>query len=156
MNSVVALQILVWASVFIFMSIPFGNLLNCLNRQSIVTKVTGICLVSNVILNLMLTPRYGLIGASISFVLTEFVSLGISFIWTLRMGYSIPKHRFLNIIIQVLIASMLMGGFVFSFRDLNLFVLLPSAMVLYFLLLYLGNGIDKEDLSLLRLVVRGR
>jgi len=154
LNSVVALQILVWASVFVFMSIPFANLLNCLNRQSIVLKITGICLVSNVILNLILIPRYGLIGASISFVLTEFVSLCLSFFCIFRVGCFIPNYSFLNIIIKVLIASILMGVFVESFLYLNLLLIIPSAAVLYFIFLFVSNGIDKEDLSLLRRVLR--
>jgi len=156
MNSVVALQILVWSSVFIFMSIPFGNLFNCLNRQSIVTKITGICFVFNVLLNLALIPKYGLVGASITFVLTEFVSLALSFIWALRIRYGISGKRLTSIIMKVLISSILMGLFVIHFYDLTLPVLIPLAAVFYFAILYMIKGIDETDVSLLQSVFLSR
>ena len=39
-HSIIALQILVWFMVFVFTSIGFANLLNSLNKQVIVAKVT--------------------------------------------------------------------------------------------------------------------
>jgi O-antigen/teichoic acid export membrane protein len=151
-NSIVALQILVWSSVFIFMSQPFGNLFNCLNRQSIVTKITGICVGLNVIMNLILIPKYSLIGASIATVLTEFTSLALSFIWSLNIGYSISKKEFASIMIRALFSSTLMGVFIVYFHNLTLSILVSLAVLMYLVVLYISKGIDKEDVSLLQSV----
>lgn len=153
-NSILPLQILVWSSVLIFMTIPFGNLLNCLNKQAIVTKITGVCVGVNVVLNLILIPKYSLIGASIATVLTEFVSLMLCLIYGFKIGYPILNRKVAIIISKVLIASIMMGLFVIYFTHLALFVLLPLAGLLYFAGLYMIRGIDKEDIDLVRGVVQ--
>lgn len=149
-NSILPLQILVWSALFIFMSITFGNLFNCLNRQAIVTKITGICVVANVVLNIILIPRYSLVGASIATVLTEFVALSLCFVWGFRIGYTVPERKLASILTRVLLSSTLMAFYVLVFRELPLLALLPSAAVVYFLTLYISKGMDKEDISLLQ------
>ncbi len=152
-SSVLPLQILAWSVVFIFMSITFGNLFNCLDRQAVVTKITGVCVVANVVLNILLIPRYSLVGASIATVLTEAVSLILCFVWGYRIGYSIPGRRLSGILARVLISSVLMGLYIALFHNMNLIALVPSAAIIYFLILYISNGIDKEDISLLQSAV---
>ena len=43
-----------------------------------------------------------------------------------------------------------MGVFIRYFYDLNLSVLIPCLVVLYFVALYVFGGMDKEDVSLMR------
>ncbi len=148
LNSVLPLQILVWSSVFIFMSQPFGNLLNSINKQAIITKVTAICVGVNVVSNLILIPKYSLIGASIATVLTQFIGSLLIFIWSSKVGYSVFKKDFVSIIIKVLISSVLMGIFIMHFHKLTLLSLVPLATLLYFLVLYVIRGINKEDIKL--------
>lgn len=155
MNSILPLQILVWSSVVIFMSFPFANLFNSLNRQIIVTKIAGVAVILNVVLNVILIPKYSLIGASISTVLTEFITLLLNFIWSLKIGYEMPKKLLMSILYKVLIANILMSLFIMTFYNLTLLVLVPSAALLYFVVLYLVGGIDKEDTNLVRLIIQG-
>jgi O-antigen/teichoic acid export membrane protein len=149
LNSVLPLQILVWSSVFIFMSQPFGNLFRSSNRQIISTKVAGLCVVLNVVLNLILIPRYSLTGASIATVATEFISLVLCSIWAFKIGYGIPKKEFASIITRVSIPSALMGIFIIYFANLTLLAVVPLAALLYFVVLYIIGGINKEDRHLL-------
>jgi O-antigen/teichoic acid export membrane protein len=155
-NSIIALQILVWSSVFIFMSSSFGNLFNSLNRQIVVTKVVGICSAANVVLNLILIPRYGLVGASITTLFTEFLSLALSLIWSRKIGYSIFNRNSAGIVAKVLISSAAMGVFIVYCHNLKLQALVPLAALLYFVILYIIRGIDKEDMNLIRGVVGGK
>jgi len=149
-NSVVPLQILVWSSVFIFMSVTFGNLFNSLNKQIIVTKITGICVGLNVALNLVLIPKYSLIGASIATVLTEFISLVLSIIWSFKIGYSVPTKGFFDIA-RILFSGSVMGIFVMLFQaSLSLLLLVPSAVLVYSAALYIVRGIDREDMLVLQ------
>jgi len=155
-NSIIALQILVWSSVFIFMSNSFGNLFNSLNRQIIVTKLVGICCAANVVLNLILIPRYGLSGASVATLFTEFLALVLSLIWSRKIGYSIFNRNSASIVAKVLISSAAMGVFIVYFHNLKLQELVPLAALLYFVILYIAKGLDKEDMNLIRGVVRGK
>jgi O-antigen/teichoic acid export membrane protein len=152
-SSIIALQILVWSVVFIFMGAAFGNLLNSLNRQRTITKITGIGAASNVVLNLVLIPDYSLVGASIATVATEFLAFALLFSTALKIGYGIPKKEFASIIVKVLISSALMGIFIMYFRNLTLLALLPLATILYFVVLYAIRGINREDIDLARRAV---
>lgn len=153
MNSILPLQILIWSSVFIFMDQPFGNLLNSINKQTIITKVTGICIGVNVVSNLILIPKYSLIGASIATVLTQFIGSLLIFIWSSKVGYSVFKKDFASIMIRVLIPSTLMSIFIMYFHDLTLLLLVPIAALLYFIVLYVVRGVNKEDIKLLGRVI---
>lgn len=55
----------------------------------------------------------------------------------------------MNIIYKVIIASMVMGGFIGYFRDLNLFILVFIATIIYFGLIVIIKGFDKNDIKLL-------
>lgn len=155
-NSILPLQILVWSSVFIFMSISFGNLFNSLNRQSIGTKITGVCALVNVALNIILIPRLSLIGAGISTVLTELVSLFLCFVWSSKIGYAIPLNKLVNIFLRVAVSSAIMGFYITIFHNMNILVLIPSAAAVYFISLYATRGIDKEDINLFQSVILRR
>ncbi|MBT9139115.1 MAG: Lipopolysaccharide biosynthesis protein WzxC [Syntrophomonadaceae bacterium] len=154
--SIIALQILIWSSVFIFMSSPFGRLLESLNKQIVVTKIVGICAVLNVILNLIFIPKYSYVAASATTVATEFTSLALCFIWSRKIGYTIAGEKLVGIFSRVLGASAVMGVFIVLFQDLTLLALIPSAALLYFMVLYIIRGIDKEDIALLEGAVRGK
>jgi O-antigen/teichoic acid export membrane protein len=149
-NSIIALQILVWSVVFIFMGAAFSNLLSSLNRQRIITKIAGVCAVLNVALNLILIPRYSLVGASTTTLATEFLALALLFTWSSKTGYTIPKKELASTIIKVLISSAVMGAFIIYFSKLTLLALVPLAAFLYFVVLYAIRGINREDIDLVR------
>lgn len=155
-HSIIALQIIIWSIAFIFVSGVFAQLFNSLNKQIIVAKVTGSCALLNVILNLILIPKYSYIGAGIATVVTQFIALALVFIWSLRIGYGISSKKLIGIIVKVLIASAIMGVFVFYLQDLTLWGLVPLSALLYFIVLYTIRGIDREDRLLLWRVVRGQ
>jgi len=146
-NSILLLQILVWSSVFIFMTQPFGNLLNCLNKQVIVTKITGACACFNILLNLILIPKFSAVGASIATVLTEVLSLILCYYWSLKINYLFFSKQTAIFICKVIFASMIIGLFLYTFNHFSLFLLLPSSVILFFLALYLVKGINKEDVT---------
>jgi O-antigen/teichoic acid export membrane protein len=151
--SVIALQILIWSMLFLFVSRVFGLLFNSLNKQVIVAKVTVSCALLNVLLNVVLIPRYSYIGASIATLTTEFVALAVVFVWSWRIGYGISITKLAGTTAKVLIAVVIMGGLVFYLRDLALWWLVPLSALLYFTVLYIIGGIDREDRLLLRQAV---
>lgn len=149
----IALQILVWSCVFIFMNWPFSNLLNSTNRQMDITKVTCICMFVNVVLNLLIIPKYSYIGASVTTVITEFVALLGVMIYA---QYKIKILTIMNIISKVIISSLIAGILVNYFLNSNILLLILLFALIYFGILYMVKGFDREDISLLRnLVYRG-
>ncbi|MBM3211255.1 flippase [Candidatus Poribacteria bacterium] len=155
-NSILPLQILIWYPVLVFATSPFARLFESLNKQLILTRITGICAALNVILNLILIPRYGLVGASIATVFTEFALLVFFYIESMKIGYGIPRRKVTGIIIRASISSALMGIFIMCFHNLTLLALLPLSALIYFLVLYGIRGVDKEDISLIKRAVERR
>jgi O-antigen/teichoic acid export membrane protein len=143
-DSATALQILIWSTLFIFVSSPFYRLLEASNKQMITTKITGICMLENVILNLIIIPKYSYIGASATTVTTELTSLFLGILICSKIGYSISKNNLLDLI-KVIVASFSMGFMVIQFKELNLFVLVAFSILFYFVTLYLLKGFDTED-----------
>jgi len=148
--SVIALQILTWAIVFIFARTAFERVLESANKQIIVTEVFGGCALLNIILNLILIPKYSYIGAAVATLITDFAVFVIIFVWSLKIGYGIPNKQLIEIISKVISASLLMGVFIEYFRDQNLFILVFTTIIIYFGLILLIKCFDKDDIRLFK------
>ena len=152
-NSIIALQILIWTIVLTFMGAAFVKLLESTNRQRVITKISLICVVVNISLNLLLIPKLSYIGSSIATVATELVLVGSIILFTYRLGYGIPLHIMKGFVIRILFSTFIMSAFVLYFRNVYLIILILSAGVIYFAILYLVHGIDSEDMMLFRQAV---
>jgi len=136
-NSIIALQILIWSSVLIFMSQPFGNLFNCLNM----------------VLNFILIPKYSLVGASLATVLTQITGSTLIFIWMSRVGHRVLNRDVAGVTTKVLIPNLFMGSFIVCLQNLSLLLLAPLAIVLYVAILCVIGGVTKDDYDLFRKLV---
>lgn len=65
-GSVLPLQVLIFVLLFIFLDYPLGSLLNATNRQNIKTAIMGVTMVINLVFNLILIPKFGVVGACLS------------------------------------------------------------------------------------------
>lgn len=146
--SIPALQILVWATVFTFISAAFVQLFQSINKQMIVTKITFIGLVLNIILNLILIPKISFIGASIDTLITELTVAILLIIVADKTIYKI-KREFLSDLTKIVISSLLMGIFIWIFRDMSLLILIPVAIALYLLISYKIKVINEEDIKII-------
>ena len=152
-NSAIALQILIWAAVFIFLSAAFMRLFETSNRQMIVTKITAIGLVENVALDVLLIPRLSYVGPSIATAATELTVLLLGVFVSSRITYALSKKDVTNLV-KIGAASLLMGLFIVYLGNLNLLSVFP-AVLLYFAMLYLLRVVDNEDIALFRNIMRG-
>jgi O-antigen/teichoic acid export membrane protein len=155
-QSIIALQILVWSMVFIFVNGSFGQLFNSINKQLATTYIIMGSALLNIVLNIILIPRYSLTGASIATVITMSVGFLANYIWSSRTGYGIPVKNTQNIVIRVLIASAIMALPVYYFQSFYILALVPLTALLYFAVLYIIGGIDSEDKLLLRQIIGGK
>ncbi len=149
-ESIIALQILVWAIVFTFAGAAYVQLLQSINKQMIVTKISLVCLIINIILNLILIPHYSYVGASIATVITEVILVNYIIYMTYKLGYGISYKTVLNDLIRVLLAAAVMSLFIWYFIEFNFFILLILGTVIYFVSLYLVKGIDDVDMGILK------
>ena len=147
-GSIVVLQVLIWAAVFIFLSNAYGTVAGSSNMQRAAMKIAGICMLLNLILNLALIPGYSYVGAAVATLLTELASL-LLYAWICgRAGFKLTTGTFLDSV-KVVAAATLMALFILVLRDQNLFLLVAIAAIVYFAALYLLRGLDSEDMKIL-------
>ena len=149
-ESIIALQILVWAIVFTFVGASYIQLLQSTNRQLIVTKISIVCLVINIILNLILIPNYSYVGASIATFFTEVVFVSYIIFVTYKLGYGISYKIVLKDLFKVLFAASIMSLFIWYFNNVNFILLIILGAIIYFTILYLVKGIDDVDIGVLK------
>lgn len=148
-NAILCLKILIWSLVLMFLNIIFSNLLNVINKQKVVAVTTFITVLFNVVVNIYAIPKYGIIGASVVNVLSEFLVLLIIFIITNKINYKLDLNS-LSIFLKVLLGSLIMGFFIILFHKFNVFFLVISSIILYAALIIIFRVIKYSDLMFLK------
>jgi O-antigen/teichoic acid export membrane protein len=147
--SILTLQIVVWVLPFIFVNYLVGTLLTAINRQNTLLKITMVCLIFNVGLNLVLIPSFSYLGAALVTVLTEALSLAISFYVISQLIIKVKVHR---ILVKPSIACLIMALFILLVK-LNLFVTILIATALYFTVLVGLKTFTPEDYELFKKIL---
>ena len=151
--SAIALQILVWSEVLIFLNSAFGNLLNSINRQMVVAKQTMLASILNILLNLVLITEYSYIGASVATVITNSFAFIFLLVFVSRCGYQL-SHKIVKDFSKVLVASFIMYIFIEYFKETNLILLIILSACIYFVTIYILKIMDEDDLQLFKKLIR--
>lgn len=146
-NSIIALQILSWDVLLIFLYTMLSGLLISIDRQNKMAITAAVTALLNVLLNIILIPYYSYIGAAVATVCSETFLFIIYFYLVSKQIYLLPIHK---ILAKPLIALVIMSLFILFFSWLNFFILVIFGALIYFGTLYLIKGISKEDLALIR------
>jgi len=153
MPSAIALQILVWSTVFIYISQPFGQLVRSTNKQMIETKITAIGAILNIFLNLLIIPKFSYIGASITTVITEFFVLLAYILVFFKTEYGLKRKLFLDTGIKAFISSLFMIIFITLFKNIvPLPILIILALFGYLGVFCLIKGFDRKDLEVFKAI----
>jgi len=146
-DSVLPLQITMVAVVFNFLMFGVGALLNACDRQKINTVIMGSVTAISVLLNLLLIPRYGAVGAS----LTVAITTAINFFWSMSIVPQITDYnrkRVLKIFLKTAAATTLMAFLVYFTKErFNIFLVILASGTFYINLIFALGGFKKEDLA---------
>jgi O-antigen/teichoic acid export membrane protein len=149
-NSIIALQILSWDILLIFLYACAAFLLISIDKQNIMALVAGSTALINVILNLLLIPQYSYIGAAIATITAEGFLL-ISYLYlNVKYIHGIPFHK---IIFKPMIACGVMGLFLLQITEINLFVQIFLSIIIYCFILFLLKGFTSEDISMFKRII---
>ena len=125
--------------------IPFellvASIIIAADKQKYYMISAAIGLILNGLLNIILIPRYGMIGAGIAVVVTEtVVGIYLFFNCFKLLDYSgnLLKKYFLKPVIATIIMVLI------TFQVPNMFVGIPLATLIYFAVLYLVKGIPEN------------
>jgi O-antigen/teichoic acid export membrane protein len=103
MGSIAAMQVLPWVLLPIFIDFPVGALLNGSNRAHLKTTAMVGTMLVNAVLNFILIPHYGPLGASWAGVFSFWFLLAIGFMFTYKDAGGAGK--FLWIVARAIIAA---------------------------------------------------
>ncbi len=137
-------EIMTMALPFAFLSFPTGYFLNACNQPGKTTLNRGIGLAINIIMNIILIPRYGVLGAAISFAATNV----IQFILDMVFVYRIIRYNwryFIIILAKSTLAAIMMNLAISFFIHLNLIMLVVVGLIIYLSVLLLTKPFDAEE-----------
>lgn len=142
------LSILIWSEIFVFLGVVFANVLTAAGIQRYMFLFTLLGAVINVILNIILIPRYGIIGASIATLL----SYGV---FGLILQYMIRETRIFTVdylvsLIKPASCVIPMGLFVYFTSNLNLFFVILMSAVIYLIGILATRTLDRDDLNYIK------
>ena len=150
-NSVVALQILLVGVVFMFQIPLFQIILNSVNKQKVVMYVGLVGLIVNIFLNLLLIPKYGFKGAAATTVMSGLIVFIVYYFYLCRSYF---KTSIWKLSLKPLFASLIVGGLVWKFNALPLFLLVFLIFCLYFFLLFCLKVFDHGERDLVYRLIR--
>jgi O-antigen/teichoic acid export membrane protein len=150
-NSIIALQILSLYLPLRFVNYILARTLYSIDKQMSVALTVTITAAANVVLNLFLIPILSFIGAAIATVLTEIILFALYFYFISKYFHRLTLHK---IFIKPSISCLVMGIFIYQFKEIILFLLIPLATFLYFGLLYLLRTFSEEDMLLFKQVMK--
>lgn len=140
-GGVVSFQILIWSVSASFICMVYSDSLIACDRQKEFMYGVAVGAVCNTILNFLLIPGFSLVGAAISTVISELVVLVYMYI----AFKSIIYVSFNRYIAKPLIASLIMGFYLYRFSSWNIFILIISGFILYCCAIFLMKGITKAE-----------
>ena len=146
-NSIIALQILAASLIFAFVSYLMGYLLNAIDKQRLFTFSIITTTILNVILNLILIPKYSYIGASFATLISEIVGFFMLYYFTYKNKFRINLAK---IVFKPLIANTVMVGLIIYLKNLHLLLVVGISAIAYFLVLFLIKGIGRDEINLLK------
>lgn len=145
--SVLPLQVAIFTVIFIFLNYPIGSLLNATDRQMTNTAIMGVCMGLNVVLNVILIPRFSYLGAAISAVISHALLFTIGLIFAGRIVDYNKKFIFSALFKIVLSAGVMSAAIIYLRPYVYWIFLVPIGAVIYFGLLFLIHGMEVRDVK---------
>lgn len=141
-QSIAALQIVAWSSIFMFMGSIFNTALIALNKQGWLMLIALAAAIFNVLLNLLLIPFGGHIGTSVATVVTEALVAVLAYGLTVKYLKGTAIRR---LFIKPMVAAGIMGLTMYALRDINWILGGVLAVIVYTVMLVVIRGVPQED-----------
>jgi O-antigen/teichoic acid export membrane protein len=145
--SALGLQILIWDVPLLMFAQFCGNMTTIIGAERSAAKINTINTAANVGLNLIFIPMFGLVGAAIVTVATDFLS-SIQFYFLLRKRLNLPDVKW--ILARVVLAAIIMIFPVRMVLHLHVFVPMAVGAVTYLILIIAFRVVGTQELMFIR------
>jgi O-antigen/teichoic acid export membrane protein len=147
LNASLALQILVWTMIPLSINYVLGVMMTAIHQEKASVYVLfGNCIL-NILLNLILIPRWSLYGAAVATVVSEiFYFAGYYYI----ISKNFEKVNIFAMMIKPAISGTIMGISLYYLSAFNLFVLILLGVLIYFCVMLLLKAFDKREILMIK------
>jgi len=145
-NGVIALQILIWTVVVIAIRCTYEQSFLACDREKRYFWGVMVGASSNIILNLILIPYFGLKGAAIATVISELVFSLYMFYYFNLVG----RIKMLGFLLRPFLAASYMGFVLYYLKDANLLLSILIGVITYFAAVFLLKGVTWAEVKELR------
>lgn len=150
LNSILPLQILIVAMPAIFLSFPVGSVLNSTNRQHLNTINLGVTMVINVILNLILIPKFQYLGAAFAATVSLYY-LFLGNYYFVRKAIAVDEKFLIFKFMSVFVASGIMGAAVYVLIPLlGIIVAAGIGAILWLIVIFILKVVTSNDLNFIK------
>ncbi|AKB38019.1 Membrane protein involved in the export of O-antigen, teichoic acid lipoteichoic acids [Methanosarcina siciliae C2J] len=152
-GSITALQILIWSLLLASINLLLISSLTSINKQRLNTLSMGVCVVANIVLNMILIPSYSYNGASIATVITELILLLMS-LYFAYVNLDLPPVRAASA--KPLVSCLIMGipiYYMSNFTTINVFFIVLSGAAVYLIALLGTNTFSKDEKKIIKSVL---
>jgi len=146
--SVLALQIISWYMFIKFLNFLLGTILSSIDRQDKRMLGQGLTAGFNVLLNLLLIPKTGYIGAAWATFATEIFLFILYYLYVSKNFY---VYNFSKVLFRPLIAVAVIF-FVIKFANVGLVMTIFFSAVAYFAVLFVLKAFDKGDYIIIKAI----
>jgi O-antigen/teichoic acid export membrane protein len=139
-----ALRILALGIVFLFANSAFYAMLNAINRQGFNAWATALAAAVNVVLNLVMIPLFGYLGASTVTVVTEaaLCTFGWWFVQVRRPDLRLPV---IQLTWRIALAGVIMGAVLYPLRDRSIFLTIPAGFAVYLVAVFVLRAVERDE-----------
>jgi O-antigen/teichoic acid export membrane protein len=144
------LQILIWDVPFMMFAGFCGNMTTIIGEERSAARINTINTVANIVFNLLLIPRFGLVGAAVVTVMTDLIS-SIQFHLLLRRKLNLPGMKLL--ILRVIAAAAIMAAPVWMTSGYHVVVPIVIGAVSYLVLIIAFRIVGQTEFLFLQRAV---
>lgn len=145
------LNILIWTICFIYINGNCSSVLNAAHKEYSVTVICGAAALLNIVLNLLLIPKYSIYGASVATVLSEALVF-VLMMYVLKKIDQLPDKHWGYDIIKICLASGILAIALY-FLNLNMWLAMPVSIFVYFVALLLLKTPDENDKLIIKQIL---
>jgi len=151
-ESVLPFQILMWNVVVIWIRQHFSNGLIACNLQNRHLAGAALGAVSNIALNAIFIPRYGIAAAAVTTLFSELLVLSFMY----REFRKVVRVDFIKKLSRPALASAAMGALLLVLPEWNVIAKTAAGAFFYFVVLCLVGGIGREDAARIKALLSPR
>ncbi|MBN1992266.1 MAG: oligosaccharide flippase family protein [Anaerolineae bacterium] len=144
-DSMIVLQLLIWFLPFSFINQVTQYVLIAINQQRHLTGAFVIGVLFNVVANLIFIPLYGYRAAAVTTIFSEWALLIPFYLLVRKNLCTVP---WFDIVWRPTVAAAVMGSVLWFIGDVNFFLTIGIAGVIYLITLALVGGLTQQDMRL--------